>query len=288
MIPSFLPPLDISAFAPAHARPEDARTADASKITREKSGDVTTHDFAKRIAKAEQKSFVKSARRMVKDALHDFRHGAREMLSDLGFESKTIGKMVDGLIKPIREALRSGADFAASVLVAAVSQRTVATGAGAAGSFNLAIQSLDITVNHSTGTVEIDVANVEIESRFAVSFDGGGPRLFDADDGDDDGFALSDMLGDVEDFLESAEIGLEQPDETAPQPGATVVEAVRSAQAAHARIVVQAFEQFLNESGEQISRLRLDALIPLLLNAADAPAEPAPNETVSPGTVIEV
>lgn len=231
----------------------------------------------RRAAPVEPSSFLGAAKAIVTDALREFGRELRHTLEALGFDGETIGEMAKALLDPIREALRSGADFSASLFFAAASRQTTIADGGVTGSLDLIFSSLEITVNHGTGTIEIDTGKVAIESHAEASFGADQPQILDV--ADTDAPAPVDVFGEFQTFLdrlldrEAADDAL-GPSDAAPTAG-TVPAAGANAEApaARARISVVAFEQYLNSRGERISRITLDAVIPLVRAAPGTPAD---------------
>lgn len=267
-----------------------------------------THDSRKEgrgdIDKPESSSFARAAKHMVKDALKDFRHELKDMFKELGFDSDMIGKMAKSLIQPIKEALKSGADFTANLMVAAVSQVT----APGFSQFKMVAGSIDIEVNHSTGTVEIDASNFSIESQMTTGYGAPGTHLLDV--ADSDAGSLPDILGKFSELLDLSGIfdemddgpdeptktpvnlgsmlppastsgvdaptkaGIQPPadeepatktEPTEPTDPAAILPEITSRTYSQTRITILAFEQFQNDNEERLSRIRLEAVIPLVL-----------------------
>lgn len=230
-----------------------------------------------------------AAKGMIKDALKDFGREVRDALGGLGFDPGMVKDLVRGVMQAAKDALRTGADFSANLMVAAVSQTTTMSSAGTSSSFSLFASEIEIAINHSTGEVSISATKVSIEGQVSQTGGTAAPRLVDGLDSDIAAVSPLDAL--LQAFEDSdALLGTDeepvddQPVVLPPEPGAAddVAETPPDADApvsmepplGTARIVITAFERFMNDRNERITYLRFDATIPLALKPAEPPAEP--------------
>ena len=265
--------------------------------------------------------FVHAAKHMVKDALKTFSHDLRDSFHDLGFKSDMIMRLAHDVMQAAKEALKSGADFTANLMMAAVSQTTITSASGSESLFDMVASEIEITINHSTGSVEINATQVEIHSQLTISGGTTTPRLVDFVDTDGDEAPPVLAMGDLEAILASGEndgeaealapvlAGLPDDEPAAPDEtdeaddtevaateegdgelGATVedgdiVPVPEITGVSH--IIITAFERYLNSEEEQITYIKLDAVIPLSTAAPDdsiteAVAEDVIEEIVEP------
>ena len=232
-----------------------------------------------------RRDFVRSAKKLVRGALKSLAKDVGQAFESVGLEAKAGKTLIKGLIKPLVQAIRQGVDFTAQVRLAAVQKTTVVSGAGVSESLSVVAKSVDISVNHATGEISLDVKKLEIEqdSHTAVLGQPAAPQPIalppvgegdapappglgeiveraleaakardgDEDDDDDqvravpDADALTSLTPAIELLLPNAE------------GGEAGFEATRS------RIRIDAAQQLRNEAGELITRLRLDARISL-------------------------
>lgn len=264
--------------------------------------------------------FVHTAKNMIGDALKTFSHDLRDSFHELGFKSDMVMRLAHDVMYAAKKALKSGADFTANLMMAAVSQTTMTGPAGTSSSFEMVASEIEITVNHATGSVEINATQVEIKSRLSGDAGAPAPQLVDFIDteglaGGTDAapvLAMNDLdsilgaadesgeaeaLGPVlaglpEDVSETDETGGTDPaDDT--EIGATEEGGEGTAPAAEdgevipvpelsgvSHIIVTAFERYLNAEQEQITYVKFDAVIPL--------GAPGPDESFAEAVAEEV
>jgi len=264
-------------------------------------------DAAAAVPAKDDSNFADAARKMVKGAFHDLKHELKSALKGFGFSQGELGKMVKSLFEPIGEALRSGADFSAQVVVAAATQVTTATQGGVATALDLFAKSIDITVNHTTGEVSVDMTTVEIQAREFVSGASAGPQFLDFKDNETP--EAVDLFSKFDEYLKQLSAAFEDVipeqdtiEEKAAQ-AAQVIEndrvsaanesddddAVSAATATSARITLEAVERLVNDHNERITRLRFDAVFSLALNPpAPAPPPPLPAAIPAPEGPVEI
>ena len=231
-------------------------------------------------------AFVDAAKEMVRTALDEFRKGLGDMLRNMGFDDATVSRVVKNLFQPVGEALRSGADFTAQIFVAAASQTSVVTQAGSASAFDLQARGIEITVNQTTGEIAVTTEEISVQARQVSGALAGTPQVIDFSDGA--ATPIPDIFAQFNEFIANQ---IDAFDALLPEERKVDDEAARRLAAPGAdaapvkievpddgdtgssvRLTVELFERFTNEQNEQITRIRLDAVIPLEIGAAAAPA----------------
>lgn len=129
-------------------------------------------------------SFLQDARHLIRDALKDFSRDLQGALGELGFDGGLVKDIVKGVMHATRDALRAGADFTAKLTVAAVSHSVSTSADGSSAAFNLVASSIEITVNHDTGEVNVTTADVSIDQQATAGPGEPVPHLLDIQDGD--------------------------------------------------------------------------------------------------------
>jgi hypothetical protein len=242
--------------------------------------------------------FGTAAQKTVGKALRALGRDLGGLLTDMGFDREAVRGIVNGLIDPVRAALRNGDDFTAEISLVALRQDTLVTDGAYAQTTQIVAKSLEIEVNHTTGAFSVDLQSLSLEqSSVAV---GAGISLETIPQGLDLGDAgLSDFIqrlfgGDAPDEAgKVAEPQIEQPakdaallgqlddaaDSEAPAPLATDGDGrqekalPRRGPAPATRFAIRSVERFENFAGQLITRLRLDAALPL-----DEAAQGTPDE----------
>lgn len=233
-----------------------------------------------------RRDFVRSAKKLVRGALKSLAKDVGQAFESVGLEAKAGKTLIKGLIKPLVQAIRQGVDFTAQVRLAAVQKTTVVSGAGVSESLSVVAKSVDISVNHATGEISLDVKKLAIEqdSHAALlgqpaapqplplppvgegdapappglgeiverALEGAKARDDEDDDGEDDEVRAAPDADALTSLTPAIELLLPNAD-----GGETAFEATRS------RIRIDAAQQLRNEAGELITRLRLDARISL-------------------------
>lgn len=260
--------------------------------------------------------FVHAARHMIGDALKTFAHDLRDSFHALGFKSDMVMRLAHDVMTAAKQALKSGADFSANLMMAAVSQTTVTGAEGSASSFEMVASGIEITINHSTGSVDVNATQVEIQANVATGAGAPMPQIVDFLDtenlaGGDPGSLLAS--GDLDEILASEQQDGEAealgpvleslPGDAAPveESGSAEVTETAAAQEADAEagatqddgeavpvpsfagvshIVIKAFERYLDAAGEDFTYIKLDAVVPL--------NPPAPSDTVTDQVVESV
>lgn len=285
--------------------------------------DVSENGDGKRGSRLGRHDFVHSAKHMLRDALKTFSHDLKDSFKDLGFKTDMVKRLSHDVMHAAKDALKSGADFTANLMMAAVTQTTMTSAAGSMSSFQMVASEIEITINHSAGTVEISSTKVEIQSQMMMA--GGGasmPQLVDFSDtdgaiappmlamndlesflaNDDDGDAEVEAMGPVLDSLPDAAPvegddtdPLANPDAVALAEGdgevgtteetGGVVSVPEVTGVSH--IIITAYERYLNSEEQQITYIKLDAVIPLTTakapeSIAEAMAEEMIEDIVEP------
>lgn len=250
---------------------------------------------------------------MIRDALKTFSHDLRDSFKDLGFKTDMVMRLAHEVMQAAKQALKSGADFTANLMMAAITQTTTTSAAGSTSSFAMVASEIEITINQSTGSIEVSVTQVEIQSQMSIGAGAATPLLVDFSDTDGETVAPMLAMNDLESFLlnddgdaepeamgpvlaslpDAAPVEAEDADPIA-DPDAVATEESDGAVGATedagdivpvpevigvARIIITAFERYLNSEGEQITYFKLDAVIPLTI-APDSVAEEMAEEMI--------
>lgn len=302
MITNIFPAFNPAATAITTNDPDQSNVAGepAAQITATNDPSQTRAPIApvERSDDADDSGLLHTAKHLIKDALKDFRHGVKDSLRDLGFEGKLVHKLTKGVMHAAKNALRSGADFSARLMVAAVSITSTAGARGGISSFSLVAHSIEININHSTGSIDIAAADLSIEGQAVAVAGADQPHLLDVRDSDP--VSPLNLIDELRGLLDLDEIsGEDDDDESAPDallpiaqlngtdgdvaapPVDGAVEPVAedpapaetptadapaepTAPSSYVRISIAAFEQYLNDLNQQITYVRLDAFIPLI------------------------
>jgi len=292
MITSLFPSV-FPAATPAIATNEPPPAEKTGEVLVEKSTNSATDEAGRthrghhhhhdhdRFRESERSDLFHTAKHMIKDAFRHFRHDIRDSFQELGFDGGIAKKIAKGVVHGARDALRSGVDFSAKLMVAAISQ---VSGAGASSSFNMVAHSIEVNINHTTGSVDVNMLKVSIEGQTAGAAAGEQPHLLDISDSGQDGapglsgllLALQDLMGI---FGGEEEVDGETPEEVAADP---VVEPVALATAR------EAVDNPLGESADTpetetaTARTAVDAVL-----ASAATDEAAPVEKTDETDVVE-
>lgn len=239
--------------------------AETGAVEPTESGSTDHDDDHDSYSEAERFQFSRTAKNLIKHALQDFRKDLRESFRDLGFNGGLANQITKGVIHATRDALRTGIDFSAKLLVAAVSQTT----SGSTSSFNLVASSIEVNINHATGSIDVSASNVSIEAQINGELDGSQPHLLDIQDSDPlpppelTGELLTlddlDVVPDDEEDDDGSEVTLPEID----------TPLLLSGSESAARFFITAYEQFTNDSEERITFIRFDAIVPLSSLLAD-------------------
>jgi hypothetical protein len=186
-----------------------SRGSDESREARHaRHGDQSHHSHG-RSERSEGRHLFRAAKHMIKDAFRDFRHDIRESFGNLGFDRGMAKQIAKNVVHATRDALRSGADFSAKLMVAAFSQTSTA----GASSFSMVASSIEVSINHATGSIDVNTTKVSIEGQFNNQPGGTQPHLLDIRDSDEG--ETPDLTGallgpqDLDGILEGEEDGTE-------------------------------------------------------------------------------
>jgi len=275
--------------------------------------DVTGSEDGGRRLRLGGHDFTRAAKHMIRDALKTFSHDLRDSFKDLGFKTDMVMRLAHEVMQAAKQALKSGADFTANLMMAAITQTTTTSAAGSTSSFAMVASEIEITINQSTGSIEVSVTQVEIQSQMSIGAGAATPLLVDFSDTDGETVAPMLAMNDLESFLlnddgdaepeamgpvlaslpDAAPVEAEDADPIA-DPDAVATEESDGAVGATedagdivpvpevigvARIIITAFERYLNSEGEQITYFKLDAVIPLTI-APDSVAEEMAEEMI--------
>lgn len=311
MIGSLLPPvIPNGSLGVANGASDDAPSVRDAVASRLAEAGWAERDADERGPGIGRHDFVHAARHMIGDALKTFAHDLRDSFHELGFKSDMIARLAHDVMKAAKQALKSGADFSASLMMAAVSQTTVTGAAGSASSIALAASGIEITINHSTRSVEVNATQVEIQTVLASGVGAPAPQIVDfldtegpaagadtalllasgdleailaAGQQDGEGEALDPVLDTLPDGTvpaagsdpaDEAEIAATEADGAAAVAGEDGGDPVPvPAFAGVSHVVIKAFERYVNAEGDAFTYIKLDALVPL--------NPPAPADTVT-------
>ena len=118
-----------------------------------------------------RRSFIKAAKSVIKQAVKGLARDVGKAFESMGLDGAAAKDLVKGLIRPMMQALRSGADFTAQLQMAAVQKTTVIAGGEISESLSVVAKSVDISVNHSTGEISVDVESLKIEKESVASLE---------------------------------------------------------------------------------------------------------------------
>lgn len=247
--------------------------------------------------------FTHAAKHIVKDALKTFSHDLRDSFKDLGFKTDMIKRLAHDVMHAAKDALKSGADFTANLMIAAISMTTTTSASGSESLFEMVASEIEITINHSTGSVEVSVTQVEIRSQISISGAPAAPQLVDfvdtdsadlapvlamndlqsllANDGDDgETEALGPVLAGLPDDEPAAADETDEADETevaateegdgevgATEEDGDIIQLPEMTGVSH--IIITAFERYLNSQEERITYIKIAAVIPLTTVSPD-------------------
>jgi hypothetical protein len=248
----------------------------------------------------ERVDYFHAAKKMLREALSDFAGGIKESFGDIGLDDEMAVTFTKAMMRQTKNALLWGVGFSVKLMTATVSQTSDADNDGTRPSFSIMAKSIEITVNHSDGIIDVATGNVSIESQFA-----GGPgaqqqsHLLDISDSGNQStggltsalqalqdpqslFAdLDDEAGGGDDFRLDTIPPSDRRDELEATLPRIDTPRVLSRPDYNSRILLSEMNHFRNDRNELITYLRLDALIPLAgkpVAAAKgtAPAPPPP------------
>ena len=234
--------------------------------------------------------YFHAAKHMLGQAFGNFHDDMHDAFRGLGFGDGMAGKMTKAVLSQTKDALLWGVGFSVKLMTATVSQTAVTTGALSASSFTVSARSVEITVNHATGVFNVDADKVTIESQSRGPAGLPAPHLLDI--GDSDAAPVRSLTSalqalerpetlfdDDEDETDASKLPPESPEDVTFTAAAVAVTGEEPAFKGvlptidrptvitrpeyRTRIMVSSMEHFLNDNGQMVSRLRLDAVIPL-------------------------
>ncbi len=225
--------------------------------------------------------YFHAAKKMLRDSLTDFAGGIRESFADIGLDDGMTEKFTKAMMRQTKNALLWGVGFSVKLMTATVSQSSDADNDGTRPAFNIMARSIEITVNHSKGVMDVSIGSVSIESQFP-----GGPftpqsHLLDISDSG--GQSTGNLSSALQALQDPRSLFDEMDDEVMDDSmdGANTIKAsetvdgiedrlpridtprVLSRANYNSRILLSEMDHFRNDRDELITYLRLDALIPL-------------------------
>lgn len=229
----------------------------------------------------ERIDYFHAAKKMLREALSDFAGGVQESFTDMGLDDEMSIKFTKAMMRQTKNALLWGVGFSVKLMTATVSKTSDADNDGTKPSFSIMAKSIEISVNHSDGVIDVATGNVSIESQFP-----GGPgaqksHLLDISDSENRSTssltsamqALQDphslFADDDADGLDGHELHL---DTIPPSDHHNGLEEslpridtprVLSRPDYNSRILLSELTHFRNDRNELVTYMRLDALIPL-------------------------
>jgi len=244
----------------------------------------------------ERIDYFHAAKKMLREALSDFAAGVRGSFADIGLDDGMAEKFTKAMMRQTKNALLWGVGFSVKLMTATVSKTAGADNDGARPSFSIMARSIEITVNHSDGVIDVSTGSVSIESQFNGGPGALQPHLLDISDSDEGSTAnlasalqaLQDpqsLFADMDDDTENGNSfrldtippsdRQDEIEETLPRIDTP---RVLSRPDYNSRILLSEMNHFRNDRNELITYIRLDALIPL----TDKPVAVAPAAAALP------
>lgn len=242
----------------------------------------------------ERIDYFHSAKNMLRDALSDFAGGVRASLADIGLEDGLAENFAKAVLHQTKDALLWGVGFSVKVMTATVSATSDSGDGLGKQSFSIMAKSIEISVNHADGAIDVSSDSVSIESHTVPGLGIPQPRLLDISDSvgqPSTGLAsalqaLQDpksLLTNLGDDLESEEkprletrLAPERQDEIERTLPNVDTPRVLSRPDYNSRILLSEMNHFRNERNELVTYMRFDALIPLTSKPDDAPSNTPP------------
>ena len=242
----------------------------------------------------ERIDYFHAAKKMIREALSDFAGGVRQSFIDIGLDDAMVEEFTKAMMRQTKNALLWGVGFSVKLMTATVSKNSDADNDGAKPSFSIMARSIEITVNHSDGIIDVSTGSVSIESQFTGDPGARQPHLLDIGDSDeqstghltsalqalqDPGSLFADMGDDTENDNTFRLATIPPSDrqaefeETLPRIDTP---RVLSRPDYSSRILLSEMNHFRNDRNELITYIRLDALIPLADKPVAATAAPPP------------
>jgi len=228
-----------------------------------------------RFREADGSDLFQTTKHMLKEAFRDFRHDLRESFSDLGFDGGLANRISKGVMHAARDALRSGVDFSANLMVAAISQISSTGASGTSSSFSMVASSIEVNINHTTGSIDVSMMKMSIDGQFNDGLGGAQPHLLDIRDS---GQGQSPDLSGVLLALQNLGDIFDSEEDTNPEPAAQPV------------VVPTAREELDNQLGQSTdtstTRTAVGTVLQSEATGEDVPAEKA-DETEAVEEVTE-
>lgn len=257
------------------------------ELTESNAGSSNQITASQRSLSIEQSGFD-SRRDLVQSAKTIMRKAIGSLARDFGqaFESMGLGNggdikdMLKAFMKPMMQALRSGADFSGQLSMAAIQKTSLTSASGTSESFSLVAKSINIEINQDTGELKLDVEQVQIEQDRKVSFLAPPPvtPVIDAEAATPPPTTLGDV---IEAAAEPEAASTETPD--APEiaqvalpleialPDSSEESDEGLLQTSNSRLTINSMQAFRNQDGERIVQLFADARISLSRTMASEP-----------------
>ncbi len=213
----------------------------------------------------------------LQSALSGIKQDLSKLLKGFGFEPDVAKDFAKSFVEPVLAALKEGVSFTAELSYAAFSQVTKQTENSFSQSTALVAKSLSIEVNNETGEVSVSLASLSFRQEVrAVSLGeapllslGPGPILPPQEKPQPEAPTPEEVLG------ESSQV-LPAPQEEGPlQTLLADLQRKLSLEAVsfQAAISIRSLEFLENEKGEPITRLEVDAEVPLDGSTLNLPEE---------------
>ena len=246
----------------------------------------------------ERIDYFHAAKKMLSDALTDFAGGVRDGFADIGLENDMPEKLTKAMMRNTKNALLWGVGFSVKLMTATVSKTSDADNDDGKPSFTIMARSIEITVNHSDGIINVSTGSVSIDSQFNGGPGARQPHLLDIRDSDQQSTgnltsalqALQDpqsLFPDMDDDGEGDNkirldtiVSADRQDEIEQALPRIDTPRVLSRPNYSSRILLSEMNHFRNDRNELITYIRLDALIPLtnkpVAAATTVPVSPPP------------
>ena len=133
----------------------------------------------------ERIDYFHAAKKMIREALADFGGGIQESFGDIGFDEGMAESLTKAMMRHTKNALLWGVGFSVKLTTATVSKTSGGDSDGTRPSFSIMARSIEITVNHSDGVLDVSTGSVSIESQSPGGPGAQPPHLLDISDSDD-------------------------------------------------------------------------------------------------------
>ena len=249
-----------------------------------------------RTGSGERVDYFHSAKKMIKEAFDDFSGGVGESLTDIGVDKSMAETFAKAMVRQTKDALLWGVGFSVKVMTATVSATSNTTSDEDKPAFNIMARSIEITVNHSDGVIDVATGNVSIESQHAGGPPSDQPHLLDIKD---TSHQATGSLSSALQALQDPRALLDDAHEDGGQESGVKLETIVSLERQkdiesalpridtprvlsrpdyNSRILLSEINHYRNEQNDLVTFMRLDAMIPLngkpATNAAVVPTPP--------------